>query len=242
MPVDSYASVTVILPAQNEEKSLPLVLGDLPHVGRVIVVDNDSSDCTAEVARQAGAEVVTERRRGYGAACLAGIAALASAPPEVVVFLDADFSDHPEELPTLVDPILAGDYDFVLGSRLMGNRERGAMPPQGVWGNRLACFLMWLRFRVHYTDLGPFRAIGYQQLQSLGMVDENFGWTIEMQIKATQAGLRIKEVPVSYRRRIGVSKISGTISGTFRAGTKILWTVARYGCFPPTRTGSSQHD
>lgn len=242
MPVDSYASVTVILPAQNEEKSLPLVLGDLPHVGRVIVVDNDSSDRTAEVARQAGAEVVTERQRGYGAACLAGIAALASAPPEVVVFLDADYSDHPEELPTLVDPILAGDYDFVLGSRLMGNRERGAMPPQSVWGNRLACSLMWLRFRVHYTDLGPFRAIGYQQLQSLGMVDENFGWTIEMQIKATQAGLRIKEVPVSYRRRIGVSKISGTISGTFRAGTKILWTVARYGCFPPTRTGSSQHD
>lgn len=242
MPVDSYASVTVILPAQNEEKSLPLVLGDLPHVGRVIVVDNDSSDRTAEVARQAGAEVVTERRRGYGAACLAGIAALASAPPEVVVFLDADYSDQPEELPTLVDPILAGDYDFVLGSRLMGNRERGAMPPQSVWGNRLACFLMWLRFRVRYTDLGPFRAIGYQQLQSLGMVDENFGWTIEMQIKATQAGLRIKEVPVSYRRRIGVSKISGTISGTFRAGTKILWTVARYGCFPPTRTGSSQHD
>lgn len=234
--------MTVILPAQNEEKSLPLVLGDLPHVGRVIVVDNDSSDRTAEVARQAGAEVVTERRRGYGAACLAGIAALASAPPEVVVFLDADYSDQPEELPTLVDPILAGDYDFVLGSRLMGNRERGAMPPQSVWGNRLACFLMWLRFRVRYTDLGPFRAIGYQQLQSLGMVDENFGWTIEMQIKATQAGLRIKEVPVSYRRRIGVSKISGTISGTFRAGTKILWTVARYGCFPPTRTGSSQHD
>jgi glycosyltransferase involved in cell wall biosynthesis len=147
----------------------------------------------------------------------------------VVVFLDADFSDHPEELPELVRPFLEGTHDLVLGSRLAGHRERGAMPPQSVWGNRLACVLMRLFFGIRYTDLGPFRAIRWEALQRLDMCDRDYGWTIEMQIKAVRNGLRILEVPVSYRRRIGTSKISGTVSGTILAGSKILLTIARHG-------------
>lgn len=238
--------IAVIIPAYNEEKSLPLVLRDLPQVGRVIVTDNNSSDNTAEVATASGAEVVHEPRRGYGSACLAGLAYLDGRTdlneetgtddrPRVVVFLDADYSDHPEELPQLVAPILAGECEMVLGSRLLGQRERGAMPPQSVWGNRLACFLMRLLLGHRFTDLGPFRAIDYQTFKHLEMRDTNFGWTVEMQIKAVRAGLRIREVPVSYRRRIGTSKISGTLSGTIKAGGKILWTVARYGLWDRQR-------
>ena len=227
------AQIAVIIPAYNEEASLPLVLGDLPPVGQVVVVNNASTDATAEVARQHGATVVDEPRRGYGSACLAGLQFIRQleTPPKVVVFLDADYSDHPEELPLLVEPLFAGECDMVLGSRLLGNREPGAMPPQSVWGNRLACFLMRMLLGGQYTDLGPFRAIRHDALERLGMVDTNYGWTIEMQIKATRAGLRVREIPVSYRRRIGVSKISGTVRGTFKAGGKILWTVARYGLF-----------
>lgn len=227
-------AIAVLIPAFNEEASLPWVLRDLPPVGRVVVMNNNSTDQTAQVATAHGAEVVHESRRGYGSACLAGLAYLQrqcadSRPPRIVVFLDADYSDHPDELPQLVAPILAGECDMVLGSRLLGERERGAMPPQSVWGNRLACFLMRLFVGHRFTDLGPFRAINYQSLQQLGMIDTNFGWTIEMQIKAVHAGLRIQEIPARYRRRIGVSKISGTVSGTIKAGSKILWTVARYG-------------
>ncbi len=231
-------SVTVVIPAQNEERSLPQVLGDLPTVGCVLVVNNDSTDQTGHVAAQHGATVIDEPRRGYGQACLAGLAAIrqreeAGEPsPQVVVFLDADYSDHPEELPRLVQPILAGQADFVLGSRLLGKRERGAMPPQSLYGNRLACFLMRFLWRTEYTDLGPFRAIDYQKLLDLKMTDTNFGWTIEMQIKAARAGLRILERPADYRRRVGVSKISGTLSGTIKAGTKILYTVAKYAWIP----------
>jgi glycosyltransferase involved in cell wall biosynthesis len=227
-------SIAVVIPALNEEASLPLVLGDLPRkfVNDVVVVDNGSADRTADVARQAGACVVSEPERGYGAACLRGLAELASrpdGPPDVVVFLDADYSDHPDELPRLLQPILDGNRDFVLGSRLAGSREAGAMPPQSVWGNRLACFLMWLLFGARYTDLGPFRAIRWDCLRRLGMCDRNFGWTVEMQIKAARQNLRFCEVPVSYRRRIGASKISGTIGGTIRAGYKILYLIAKYG-------------
>jgi len=150
-------------------------------------------------------------------------------PPRIVVFLDADYSDHPELLPDLVEPILTGQADFVLGSRLAGEREPGAMPPQSLFGNHLACFLMRLFFDVRYSDLGPFRAIDYQSLCRLGMSDRDFGWTIEMQIKAARAGLRIVEIPVPYRRRVGQSKISGTLTGTLKAGTKILYTIAKYG-------------
>lgn len=230
----SLSSVVVIIPALNEEASLPLVLHDLPDVREVIVVDNGSTDRTALAARACGAIVVSEPQRGYGAACLRGLAAVhettctGTAAPRVVVFVDADYSDHAELLPRLVAPILSGEADFVLGSRLLGEREPGAMPPQSVYGNRLACFLMRLLFGGRYTDLGPFRAIHYRALCHLGMADRNFGWTVEMQIKALRAGLRIQEVPVPYRRRTGTSKISGTVSGTIKAGSKILYLIARY--------------
>ena len=244
-------AIAVVIPALNEELSIPLVLGDLPSawVDAVLVVDNGSSDRTAAVARASGAEVVFETRRGYGSACLRGLAELAGrpgGPPNVVAFLDADYSDHPEDLPTLVQPILDGDFDFVLGSRLAGCREPGAMPPQSVWGNRLACFLMRRLLGAHYTDLGPFRAIRWEALERLGMRDRDFGWTIEMQIKAARHGLRIREIPVSYRRRVGKSKISGTVRGTILAGTKILLTIARYGWLSShtkmRMTRSSRHD
>ncbi len=234
-PEPPLDSVTVVIPALNEERSLPLVLGDLPVVGQTIVVDNGSRDATADVAAHHGATVVREPQRGYGAACLRGLAAIRQsiedgcAPPRVVAFVDADYSDHPNLLPQLVEPIFEGRADFVLGSRLTGEREPGAMPPQSVYGNRLACFLMRRLFGTQYTDLGPFRAISYDRLCALQMADQNFGWTIEMQIKAHRSGLRIMEIPVPYRRRVGSSKISGTLSGTVRAGSKILYTIAKYG-------------
>jgi glycosyltransferase involved in cell wall biosynthesis len=233
--VPSLEQVTVIIPALNEERALPLVLGDLPTVGQTLVVDNGSQDATAEVAARCGAMVVSEPQRGYGAACLRGLAAVRQSveaghpAPQVVAFVDADYSDHPDLLPELIAPIFEDRADFVLGSRLAGQREPGAMPPQSVYGNRLACFLMRWLFGARYTDLGPFRAIDYQQLCSLEMADRNFGWTIEMQIKAHRAQLRTLEIPVPYRRRVGSSKISGTLSGTVRAGSKILYTIAKYG-------------
>ena len=227
--------VDVVIPAFNEERSLPLVLGDLPRVRNVIVVNNDSTDNTASVAEGFGAVVAFETQRGYGAACLKGLSTIRERieagedEPQIVVFLDADYSDHPQYLTQLVEPIFAGDADFVLGSRILGEREPGAMPMQSIYGNKLACFLMRWLFGIKYTDLGPFRAIDYQSLCSLGMVDENFGWTIEMQIKAVRAKLRIQEIPIPYRCRVGVSKISGTITGSMRAGYKILYTIAKYG-------------
>lgn len=230
-----WSHVAVVIPALNEEQSLPLVLADLPKVGQIIVVDNGSTDATAKVAADCGATVVSEPQRGYGAACLKGLATLeeharrSGIAPRIVVFVDADYSDHPNLMPQLVAPIEDGHYDFVLGSRLLGEREPGAMPPQSVYGNRLACFLMRVFFGVRFTDLGPFRAIDYRKLRELRMEDQNFGWTIEMQIKAANHGLRFLEVPVPYRKRIGHSKISGTLTGTFKAGYKILWTIARYG-------------
>ena len=231
----NYDRVAVIIPAFNEQESLPKVLHDLPPVGRVIVTNNGSTDGTAEAARRAGADVVDEPRRGYGSACLAGLAALTrlndseATIPEIVVFLDADYSDYPEQLPELVEPILADRADFVLGSRILGERDPGAMPPQSVYGNKLACTLMRWLFGAHYTDLGPFRAIRYPVLLALEMSDTNFGWTVEMQIKAAKAQVRTLEVPVRYRKRIGASKISGTVRGTISAGSKILYLIARYG-------------
>ncbi len=228
--------VDLIIPALNEEASIPLVLADLPSFVRtVFVVDNGSTDQTAEVAKSHGAVVVSEPQRGYGAACLAGMAAIESqiasgvTAPEIVAFLDADYSDHPECLTDLIQPISERGYDFVLGSRLLGEREQGAMPPQSYFGNKLACFLMKLFFGGRYTDLGPFRVIRYTALKHLQMADENFGWTIEMQIKATRSKLRTIEIPVPYRKRVGTSKISGTISGSVKAGVKILYTIAKYG-------------
>lgn len=227
--------ITVVIPALDEAESLPLVLRDLSPVQRVIVVDNGSTDATAAVASAQGAMVVYERQRGYGAACLRGLRSVGDLveagepPPRIVAFLDADYSDSPELLPTLVAPILDGRADLVLGSRLQGRREAGAMPAQSIFGNRLACLIIRCLFGVRYTDLGPFRAIDYHALCKLGMCDRNYGWTIEMQIKAARAGLRIEEVPVPYRRRIGKSKISGTFWGSVKAGTKILYSIAKYG-------------
>ena len=224
----------VIIPAFNEAKAIGQVIGDIPDawVDEVVVVNNASTDATERNARAAGATVVREPEPGYGAACLRGLAYAATRQPEIIVFLDGDYSDHPNELPRLVRPIVRGEADFVVGSRIRGDSEPGALLPQARIGNRLACTLMRLIWDVSYTDLGPFRAIRYDALQYLQMQDRTFGWTIEMQIKAAEAGLQIQEVPVSYRRRVGVSKITGTLQGTLRASAKILWTIARYACVP----------
>lgn len=220
----------VIIPAFNEARAIANVIGDIPPnlVHEVVVVNNASTDETGRRAREAGATVLQEDRRGYGWACLCGIAYARSRNPDIIVFLDGDYSDHPDEMPAIVGPILQGVADFVIGSRMTGSRERGAMLPQAIWGNRLACFLMRFIWDARYTDLGPFRAIRFASLLDLDMQDRTFGWTIEMQIKAVIKGLRITETPVSYRRRLGVSKITGTVSGTAMASLKILWTIFRF--------------
>lgn len=194
---------------------------------QIIVADNGSRDRTAEIARQAGATVVSEPQRGYGAACLR---ALANLPPETdtVVFMDADSSDDPQEAASLLEPILKGRADFVLGSRTLGKAEKGSLQPHQRFGNALATFLILVLFGYRYTDLGPFRAIRLDALRKLDMRDRNYGWTIEMQIKAVRQKLRIEEVPVSYHNRIGVSKVSGKLKASVLAGVKILWTVFRY--------------
>ncbi len=225
------ASIDVVIPAFNEEASLPLVLADLPRppVRRVVVADNNSTDDTARVGRDGGAVVVPAPIPGYGSACLAALDHVRRHdPPDVVVFIDADYSDHPEELPRVVAPILAGEADVVIGSRVLGQRERGALLPQARAGNLVACTLIRLLYGHRYTDLGPFRAVRWQAFERLEMNDPNFGWTAEMQVKALRLKLRVTEVPVSYRKRIGVSKITGTVKGTIMAGYKILWTVFRY--------------
>ena len=229
------APIAVIIPAWNEEGSIGRVIDDLPKdlASRIVVADNNSTDYTADVARKFGATVVPATRQGYGSACLAAIAHLESLPvddqPEIVVFIDADFSDHPEQLPLLVEPILRGEADFVIGSRMLKPQPKGALLPQAIFGNKLACFLIRILFGQRYSDLGPFRAITFAALRKLQMCDKNFGWTVEMQIKAARQRLRIVEVPVDYRPRIGYSKITGTVSGTIRAGYKILLTIFRYG-------------
>ncbi len=220
--------ISVVIPAYNEEKSIGHVLDDLPQdkLTEIIVVNNASSDNTSKVAEEHGARVVDEMRRGYGSACLKGVAELDS--PDIVVFIDGDYSDYPEELEKLVEPIIVGKADFVLGSRMILAESRAALLPQARYGNQLATFLMRVFFRYRFTDLGPFRAIRYNSLKAIAMVDTNFGWTVEMQVKAVKHKLRIMEIPVRYRERIGVSKITGTVSGTFKAGTKIIYTIFKY--------------
>lgn len=218
----------MVIPAYNEEESIPLVIKDLPReiLHEIIVVDNNSTDGTARIAHAHGAKVVSEQHRGYGSACLKGISQLDS--PDIVVFLDGDYSDYPAEIKKLVQPIFDNESDFVLGSRMILPESRQALLPQARYGNRLAVFLLRLFFGHRFTDLGPFRAIRYDSLKALGMQDRNFGWTVEMQIKAVKRGLRIQEIPVHYRKRVGVSKITGTFTGTVKAGTKIIYTIFKY--------------
>lgn len=219
--------VIVVIPAVDEEAAIGQVLAEIPAVAsEVIVVDNGSRDRTAEVARARGARVVHEPRRGYGQACLTGIAAAQGA--DVIVFLDGDHSDYPGQLVDVIRPILAGEADLVIGSRSLGHRAEGAHPRHAVLGTRLCVGLMNVLFGTRATDLGPFRAITARALRSLEMRDRTFGWTVEMQVKAALRGLRVVEVPVDYRPRIGQSKVSGTLSGTVRAGARILGTLARY--------------
>lgn len=220
--------VTVIIPALDEESSLPRVIRDIPQdvIDDVIVVDNGSRDGTAEAARESGARVVIEDERGYGAACLRGLSEIEET--DIVVILDADYSDYPEQVTRLLIPIADGAADFVIGSRVLGEREAGALAPQAFWGNKLTTFLIWLLCGHSFTDMGPFRAMRFEPLKKLNMRDKDYGWNVEMQVKALRAGLRIREVPVDYRRRVGKSKISGTLGGTVRAGVKIIYSVFKY--------------
>jgi glycosyltransferase involved in cell wall biosynthesis len=225
-----------IIPAYNEAKAIGLVLGDVPSwVDRIVVADNGSADGTGDVARRAGAQVVRIEERGYGAACLGGLAALPES--DIVVFLDGDYSDYPDEMQMLVDPIVAGRAAMVIGSRVVGEAEAGALTPQQRFGNWLATRLVLMIWGVPYTDLGPFRAIRRVALDELGMCDRTFGWTVEMQIKAAQRGLATIERPVRYRKRIGKSKISGTVQGSVKAGLRILSLIAREALFSPRRFG-----
>ena len=221
--------IDVIIPAYNEEGSISMVLCDIPRtlVREVIVCNNASTDQTAEVAKLYGATVLDQPRKGYGSACLKGISYIHEKrqPPDIVVFMDADYSDYPEEMPKLLEPILKRNADLVIGSRALGNREKGSMMPQQIFGNWLATNLIRLLYGYHFTDLGPFRAIRFSKLLQLDMKDSDFGWTVEMQIKAAKNHLKCEEVPVSYRKRVGISKVSGTIRGTILAGYKILWTI-----------------
>ncbi len=232
--------VYIIIPAYNEAEAIGKVVQAIPEgiAEEVIVCDNNSTDATAEEARKAGATVVKAPIRGYGSACLSGIAWLRNKPasqkPDIVVFLDGDYSDYPEEMPLLLHPINAGEADLVIGSRVLGKAEKGALQPQQRFGNWLATTLIRMYWGYRFTDLGPFRAISWQKLLDLDMCDPNYGWTVEMQVKAARMGLRCSEVPVRYRPRIGTSKISGTLKGSFLAGKKILWTIFRFAFIPKT--------
>lgn len=223
--------IRVIIPAHNEAQSIGKVIQDIPRhlVTEIIVVNNASTDQTESVAREAGATVLFEPQPGYGRACLKGIRHVQTAShTDIVVFIDGDYSDFPQEMPALVQPLLADEADMVIGSRSLGERDRGAMTPPQIFGNWLATRLIKLFYGVKFTDLGPFRAIEYKKLLRLDMQDTTYGWTVEMQVKAAKLGYRCIEVPAKYRKRIGFSKISGTVKGTIMAGYKILYTIARY--------------
>lgn len=221
--------VDVVIPAFNEEAPVGKVIADIPKtlVRDIVVCDNASTDNTATVAATAGATVVDAPIKGYGSACLAGLEYIRNKDqqPDIVVFLDADYSDHPEEMTLLVDKIQNENFDLVIGSRAIGDLERGSMTPQQLFGNWLATTLIKYFYNYTFTDLGPFRAIKWDKLEELKMEDPNFGWTVEMQVKAAKQKMKCTEIPVSYRVRIGKSKVSGTIKGTILAGHKILWTI-----------------
>jgi len=218
--------ITVIIPARNEQAAIGAVVDSIPSwVDDIVVADNGSTDNTAEIARESGAHVVTVQERGYGSACLGAMATVQDT--DIVVFMDGDGSDNTQEMQHLTDPLIHGGVDVVIGSRVLGEVESGAMTRAQRWGNALACTLIRWRYGVIYTDLGPFRAIGWQTLKELQMCDPDYGWTVELQLRAIASNLHVREVPVSYRRRIGVSKISGTVRGVIGAGSKIIWLIAR---------------
>ena len=222
--------ISVVIPAFNEDQSIGKVVLDIDRklVNHVIVVNNNSSDNTVKVAIEAGAIVLDETRKGYGWACLKGIAECERLNTEIIVFLDGDYSDYPEEIKYVVAPILENDRDLVIGSRVLGKREKGSLTPQQVFGNWLATKLIRVFYRGKFTDLGPFRAMKFQSLQKLGMSDKTYGWTIEMQIKVLKHKMSYSEVPVNYKKRIGISKVSGTVKGTILAGIKIIFAVFKY--------------
>lgn len=223
--------VSVIIPAFNEEKSIPYVLNDIPNfVNQVIVCDNSSTDKTSEIAKNMGAKVVFEEKKGYGNACLKAISYLRNLKdkPEIVVFIDGDYSDDPKQMKKIVDPIFYEGYDLVLGARTKSLRDKNSMTAHQIFGNWLACFLMRIFFNSRFKDLGPFRAITWDKLMQLDMRDKSFGWTIEMQIKALIKNYKYKEIGVKYKKRIGKSKISGTLVGSILAGKKILYLIFKY--------------
>ena len=224
--------IKVIIPAFNEEKSIAKVIEEIPDfVEEVVVVNNNSTDQTVHAASKAGATVLTEKSKGYGYACLKGIDYLSQKDktPDILVFLDGDFSDYPQELTKVIQPILNQEADFVVGARVKELRERGSLTPQQIFGNWLACFLMKILYNSRFTDLGPFRAIRWNTLESLKMRDKTYGWTVEMQLKVLRQKIAYQEVPVSYKQRIGVSKVSGTVKGTIFAGMKIIgWIFKHY--------------
>lgn len=224
-------NIKVIIPAYNEADSISKVINDIPKiVGEIIVINNNSTDKTEENAKKAGAKVLTEKNKGYGYACLKGLEYIANQneKPNIIVFLDGDYSDYPEELTKIIAPIIEDNIDFVIGARVKELRETGSMTTPQIFGNWLATKLMWLFFNAKFTDLGPFRAIKYDKLLMLNMVDKTYGWTIEMQLKVLKQKLSYIEIPVNYRNRIGVSKVSGTIKGSIFAGIKILSWIFKY--------------
>ena len=227
----SEQRVIVVIPAFNEEGSIEKVIRDIPGlVEEIVVVNNNSTDNTEALARKAGATVINETQMGYGKACLSGLQYIREKEthPSIIVFMDGDYSDYPEELIQLIEPIEKNQADLVIGSRTIGNREKGAMTPQQIWGNKIATFLMKLFYGFEFTDLGPFRAISWDKLEALRMKDEDYGWTAEMQVKALKMKYRCVEMPVKYRVRIGTSKVSGTIKGVLGAAYKITLTIFKY--------------
>lgn len=227
--MDSQAIIDVVIPAYNEEQSIVNVIDEIPKslVRHICVCDNGSTDNTAANARQAGAIVVSAPQKGYGSACLAGMDYIKSLDkqPDILVYLDGDYSDYPEQMTSVVEPILKQNKDMVIGSRALGQLDKGAMMPQQIFGNWLATNLIKIIYGYEFTDLGPFRAIKWDKLMEIDMQDRDFGWTVEMQVKAAKYKLDCTEVAVDYRKRIGQSKVSGTVKGTILAGHKILWTI-----------------